>query len=358
MPFPIKQQTSIDHLGHLVLNPSDIIVWRTRSGDYELLTTLPNLTQRFRGGQLFILDGMEYQVKYTIKDVASAQIDWKFHVEIYLSCKVQDGVGIVAAGEHDFDSYFEPRMQTKVRNIAYQYDILDDSRITMALETELRDLITPLYTVTYLEVRVSLPSEQLKEITRKLKVTEAELVAERKKTEGMLTNQQKLELKRAQHLMDMIRSGLTEFSDEARVAYERSDQWERDRMDTVGAGLKIMEEMGLLIPQQADKLRTAYAVTQFKNQDSIQRHPKFSIYLNRYPPELEVSYRQLTAKKLQRGLTEEEEQELAQVHEAINAVDRQSQEWAIWEAAAEETDKELAALRREIEALPLKGASS
>ena len=75
---------------------------------------------------------------------------------------------------------------------------------------------------------------------------------------------------------------------------------------------------------------------------------------DRYPPELRAQYRQLIDKKLDRGLSAQEEQELAQVKGRINEVDHRSPGEKRIEAAARAVDQELADIRRFIESHPKK----
>lgn len=74
----------------------------------------------------------------------------------------------------------------------------------------------------------------------------------------------------------------------------------------------------------------------------------------RYPPELMAPYHRLTDKKLAQGLTPQEEQELAQTKEAINAFDRASPAWQRAQETAVAIDQEFAELRRFIESHPKK----
>lgn len=73
-----------------------------------------------------------------------------------------------------------------------------------------------------------------------------------------------------------------------------------------------------------------------------------------YPTELMTPYRQLIDKKLNQGLTPEEERELSQLRERMNAHDRSLPSWEQGEAIAAAIDKEFAELRTLIESSPKK----
>jgi hypothetical protein len=71
-----------------------------------------------------------------------------------------------------------------------------------------------------------------------------------------------------------------------------------------------------------------------------------------YPAELRAEYRRLVDRRLRSGLSPDEERELEAVRARINALDRVGAAWRERESAAGTVDRELADLRREIEALP------
>ena len=71
-----------------------------------------------------------------------------------------------------------------------------------------------------------------------------------------------------------------------------------------------------------------------------------------YPPELRAAYNRLINTKLRVGLSAAEEIELLDVCAQINACDRQSGRLEDYERAASFVERDLADLRREIEALP------
>lgn len=73
-----------------------------------------------------------------------------------------------------------------------------------------------------------------------------------------------------------------------------------------------------------------------------------------YPPEIMTPYKRLIDKKLAEGLTPEEERELAQVRESINAFDRASPTWQTMQKAAAAIDQELSDLRTLIQSHPKK----
>ena len=73
-----------------------------------------------------------------------------------------------------------------------------------------------------------------------------------------------------------------------------------------------------------------------------------------YPTELMTPYRQLIGKKLNQGLPPEEERELSQLRESMNAYDRSLPSWEQGEAIAAAIDKEFAELRTLIESSPKK----
>lgn len=75
---------------------------------------------------------------------------------------------------------------------------------------------------------------------------------------------------------------------------------------------------------------------------------------DRYSKELRETYQSLIDRKLESGLTPEEEIELAETRAEINRIDQASPQWQVYEQAASVIDRELADLRREIEALPEK----
>jgi hypothetical protein len=70
-----------------------------------------------------------------------------------------------------------------------------------------------------------------------------------------------------------------------------------------------------------------------------------------YPIALRENYQTLIAKKLQNGLSAEEQYLLEDIRVQINAIDRASPTWQYGERAAQSIDAEIMALRREIEAL-------
>jgi hypothetical protein len=72
----------------------------------------------------------------------------------------------------------------------------------------------------------------------------------------------------------------------------------------------------------------------------------------RYSQELRQEYKRLIQSKLRGALTPEEAGHLANVRAEINHLDRQSASWATWEAQSTEIDRELADLRRILEAMP------
>ena len=73
---------------------------------------------------------------------------------------------------------------------------------------------------------------------------------------------------------------------------------------------------------------------------------------DRYPQALRDEYEALLHKKLHRTMTAEETARLEVVRAEINWLDRQSESWSAWEQRAVEVDREIADLRRELQALP------
>jgi hypothetical protein len=73
---------------------------------------------------------------------------------------------------------------------------------------------------------------------------------------------------------------------------------------------------------------------------------------NRYPQTLREEYETLIHKKLRRAMTPEEAVRLEAVRVEINRLDRQSGSWSAWERRAAGVEREVAALRQELEALP------
>jgi hypothetical protein len=86
-------------------------------------------------------------------------------------------------------------------------------------------------------------------------------------------------------------------------------------------------------------------------------HQKESIAIEQagdYPILLRENYQTLITKKLQIGLTKEEDRELESIRQQINAIDRTTKTWQYGEQAAQQINNQLESLRQEIEALPLK----
>ena len=80
-----------------------------------------------------------------------------------------------------------------------------------------------------------------------------------------------------------------------------------------------------------------------------QSHPP-----SHYPADLMTPYKRLIDKKLAQGLVAEEERELAQIRERMNAFDRSLPSWKRSEAISGAIDQEFADLRRLIETSPKK----
>lgn len=77
-----------------------------------------------------------------------------------------------------------------------------------------------------------------------------------------------------------------------------------------------------------------------------------SVVEGRYPPSLREEYADLIHKTLHRTITPAEANRLEAVRAEINRIDSQSASWKAWEQRAVEMDVELAALKRQLEALP------
>ncbi|WP_395137787.1 hypothetical protein [Armatimonas sp.] len=73
-----------------------------------------------------------------------------------------------------------------------------------------------------------------------------------------------------------------------------------------------------------------------------------------YPIEIMTPYKRLIDKKLAQGLTVDEEQELVQVRECINAFDRASPAWQRAQETATAIDQQLTDLRTFIQSHPKK----
>ena len=72
----------------------------------------------------------------------------------------------------------------------------------------------------------------------------------------------------------------------------------------------------------------------------------------RYPSSLREEYAALIHKTLHRTITPAEANRLEAVRAEINRIDSQSESWQAWEQRAAAMDAELAALKRQLEALP------
>jgi hypothetical protein len=73
---------------------------------------------------------------------------------------------------------------------------------------------------------------------------------------------------------------------------------------------------------------------------------------SRYPDALNTEYNTLIQAEWQRGLTAEEEARLAEIRAEINTIDAASGADETWKRGIQQIHEQLAAIRREIEALP------
>jgi hypothetical protein len=73
---------------------------------------------------------------------------------------------------------------------------------------------------------------------------------------------------------------------------------------------------------------------------------------SRYPEALNIEYNTLIQTEWQRLLTAEEEARLAEIRAEINAIDAASGEDETWKQGIKQIHEQLAAIRREVEALP------
>lgn len=126
--------------------------------------------------------------------------------------------------------------------------------------------------------------------------------------------------------------------DRSMVAYKVETRLERDGEVTLNS-----------LPFQAGE---RVEITVLSIPDPPVREKSEPVAENRTPQMLREEYKALIHKKLHRTLSEKDAARLEAVRAEINQLDLQSESWMHWEQRASEVDREIADLRRELEALP------